>query len=91
MAAIMLQTIPSFYAKTSEKNLFISATTYEKYIACKEYGIAHHEDKTCTSPACNCHIILIGEIEELLQKLDKFCFIYQHVDCLYTLFKYGFN
>ena len=35
MAAIMLQTIPSFYAKNSEKCLFISATTYEKYIVCK--------------------------------------------------------
>ena len=30
MAAIMLQTNPSFYAKISEKSLFISATTYEK-------------------------------------------------------------
>ena len=24
-------------------------------------------------------------------KLDKFCFTYQHVDCLYTLFKYRFS
>ena len=30
MAAIMLQTIPSFHTKVSEKNLFISANTYEK-------------------------------------------------------------
>ena len=29
MAAIMLQTIPSFYGKISEKSLFISAKTYE--------------------------------------------------------------
>ena len=28
MAAIMLQTVPSFYTKLSEKNLFISANTY---------------------------------------------------------------
>ena len=27
----------------------------------------------------------------MLQKLDAFCFNYQHVDCLYTLFKYRFN
>ena len=32
MAVIMLQSIPSFYAKISEKRLFISATTYEKYL-----------------------------------------------------------
>ena len=91
MAAIMLQTIPSFYAKISEKSLFISATTYEKYIVCKDYCIAHHHDKTCSLPACKYHIILLGEIEELLHKSDTFCFTHQHVDCLYTLVKYRFN
>ena len=91
MAAIMLQAIPSFYAKISEKSLFISANTYEKYIVCKDYCIAHHDDKTCFLPNCRYHIILLGEIEELLHKLDTFCFTYQHVDCLYTLFKYRFN
>ena len=38
----------------------------------------------CFLPDCGYHIILIGGIEELLQKLDAFCFNYQHVDCLYT-------
>ena len=90
MAAIFLRTIPSFYAKISEKSLFISSK-HEKYIVCKDYCIAHHDDKTCSLPACNYHIILLGEIEELLHKLDTFCFTYQHVDCLYTLFKYRFN
>ena len=51
MAAIMLQTIPSFYTKLSEKRLFISAHTYEKYIVCKDYCIGHHDDKTCFLPA----------------------------------------
>ena len=88
MAAIMLQTIPSFYTKTSEKSLFLSATTYEKYIVCKGYCIAHHDDKTCFLPSCKNHILLVGNVEELLKKLDTFCFTYQHVDCLYTLFKY---
>ena len=90
MAAITLQTIPSFYAKISEK-VFISAKTYEKFIVCKDYCIAHHDDKTCRLPACKHHIILLGEIEELQHKLDTFCFTYQHVDCLYTLFKYRFS
>ena len=39
-------------------------------------------------PACKFHIILFGEIEELLHKLETFSFTYQHVDCLSTLFKY---
>ena len=91
MAAIMLQTIPSFYAKISEKSLFISATTFEKYIVCKDYCIAHHDDKTCFLPACKYHIKLLGNVEELLKTLDTFCFTYQHVDCLYALFKYWFS
>ena len=91
MAAIMLQTIPSFYAKISEKSLFISATTYEKYIVCKDYCIAHHNDKTCFLRACKYHIVLLGNVQELPKKLDTFCFTYQHVDCLYTLFKYRFS
>ena len=44
----------------------------------------------CCLPYCRCHIILIGNIKELLQKLDAFCFNYQHMDCLYTPFKYRF-
>ena len=91
MAAIMLQTIPSFYAKISEKSLFISANTHEKYIVCKDYCIAHHNEKTCFLPACIYHIVLFGNVQELLKKLDTFCLTYQHVDCLYTLFKYRFS
>ena len=87
----MLQSIPSFYTKFSEKSLFISANTYEKYIVCKDYCIAHHDNKTCFLPACKYHIILLGNVEELLRELDTFCFTYHHVDCLYTLFKYRFS
>ena len=91
MAAIMLQSIPSFYAKISEKSLFISATTYEKYIVCKDFCIAHHNDKLCFLPTCKYHIVLLEDVQELLKELDTFCFTYQHVDCLYTLFKYRFS
>ena len=86
----MFQSISSFYTKFSEKNLFISANKYQKYIVCKDYCIAHHDDKTCFLPACKYHNILLGNVEELLKKLDTFCFTYQQVDCLYTLSKYRF-
>ena len=91
MATIMLQTIPSLYTKISGKSLFTSANTFEKYIVCKDYCIAHHENKTCFLPCCKYHILLLGNVEELLKKLDSFSFTYQHVDCLYTLFKYRFG
>ena len=91
MAAVMLQVIPSFYTNYSKNSLFISANTYEKFIVSKEYCIAGHDDKLCFLPNCRYHNILIGNIKELLQKLNAFCFNYPHVDCLYTLLKYRFN
>ena len=80
MAAVLLQVILSFHTNYLKNSLFISANTYEKYIVSKD-------DKMCFLPNCRYHIILIGNIKELLKKLDAFCFNYQHVDCLYTLFK----
>ena len=91
MAAIILQTTPIFNTKISEKGLFISAQIYENYIVCKDYCIVHHDDKTCLLPSWKYHILLLGNVEELLKKLDTICFTYQHVDCLYTLFKYRFS
>ena len=91
MAAEMLQVIPSFHTNYAKNSLFIPANTYEKYIVRKKSCTACHDDKVCFLLNCRYHIILIGNIKELLQKLDAFCFNYQHVDCLYTLFKYRFN
>ena len=76
MAAIMLQKVPSFHTKLPEKTLFISANTYEKYIVCKNYCIAHHDDKKCFLPACKNRIVLLGNIEDLLKKMETFCFTY---------------
>ena len=89
MAAVMIPAIPSFFAEYSEKVLFISSNTYKKYIVCNDYCLAFHNDKTCFVSNCKFHNI--GNIEELLKKLDSFCFTYQHVDCLYTFFKYCFS
>ena len=91
MAAAMLQVIPSFYTNFSKNSLFISATTFEKYIVSKKYCIARHDDKMCFLPSCRHDITLIGNIKELLQKLDASCSNYQHVDCFYTLSKYRFS
>ena len=87
----MLQMIPSFYTNYLKNSLFISSNAYEKYIVSEEYCIARHDDKMCFLPNCRYHILTKGNLEELLQKLDAFCFYYQHVDCLHTLFKYRFS
>ena len=91
MAAVLLQVTPKFYTTFSKNSLFISANTYKKYIKSNECRIAGHDDKMCFLPKCRYHNILMGNIKESLQKLDTFCLDYQHVDCLYTLFKYRFS
>ena len=83
--------IPIFCTKYSKNSLFLFANTCEKYLLSKEFCIARHDDIMCFQPICRYHIILIGNLKELLQKLDSFCFNSQHVDCLYKLFKYRFS
>ena len=87
----MLQVIPSFHTNYWKNSLFNSANTYEKYIVSKKYCFSRHDYKMCFLPNCRYDIVLIGIIKDLLQKLDAFCFDHQHVDCLYTLFKYRFS
>ena len=41
----------------------------------------------CCLPNCRFQMFM-GNVEELLQNLDFLCFTYQHVDGIYTLFKY---
>ena len=50
--------------------------------------MVHHVDKLSSLPNCRNHIILRGDIEELLHKMDAIYLIYQHVDCLYTPLMY---
>ena len=88
MAAGMLQVTPSFFSNYSENSLFNSANTYERYILSKNYCDSRHDDKICFLPNCRYHHILLHKLNDLLQKLDAFCFNDQHVDCLYKLFMY---
>ena len=76
------------FCKLFKTNLFVSANTNEKHILSEEYCTVRHDDKMYFLLICRYHIKLKVDIRELLQKLDAFCFNYQHVDCLYTLFKY---
>ena len=88
----MLQALPSFYAHYADKSLFISTNSFnQKFIVSQDYCVAHHDKSTCFLPNCRYHILLIGDVQTILQKVDALCFTYQHVDCLYTLFKYRFG
>ena len=91
MAAVMLQVIPSFYSNYSKDSLLISGNTCGKISVRKEYCIARRDEKMCFLPNCSYHIILIGNIKGFQQKLYAFCFNYQYVDYLYTLFNYRFS
>ena len=87
----MLHVIPSYHSKYSKHSHFIPANTKEIYLVSKKYCIAHDDDKMCFLLNWRYHIILLGDIKDLLQKLCAFCFNYQLVDCLYTVFKNRFS
>ena len=59
-------------------------------LVCSRDDLAKPKD-SCFLPIFRYHIILSGDFRELLQKLDAFSFKFQHVDCLYTPFKYRFS
>ena len=90
LTALMLQVTPCFWTKQPKNGFFVSANTYGFYILNKEYCTAHHDDKMCFPSIFRYHIWLIGDIKEFLQHMDAFCFNYQYLDRLYTLFKYRF-
>ena len=91
VAAVLLKVIPRSLAELSEKCLVLSVNTYVNYLVCNDFCVAFHNDKTCFVSNCIFQILLHGKFDGLIKKLDTFCFTYQHVDSLYTLFKYRFS
>ena len=92
MAAAMCQALPSFYSDYNSKSLFISVANdfYEKYIVTQDYCVSTH-DSFCSLGNCKFHIILIGtSLSQIFQRLDKYQYIYQEINCLYTLYKHRY-
>ena len=58
---------------------------------CEEKCFADRENKACFLSNSRDQIITEEDIEELFPKVDVFYFIYQHVDCRYTLLKDRFS
>ena len=88
----MCQALPSFYSDYNSKSLFTSVSNefYEKNIVTQDYCVSTH-DSFCSLGNCKFHIILIGtSLSQILQRLDKYQYIYQEIDCLYTLYKHRF-
>ena len=90
MAALILQVTFSFYAKKS-KNSFFFCKYLKKFIVSEEYCIAHPYAELVFLPECRYHNSLLGNVVDLLQQTDSLSLLYQHVDCLYALFKYRFS
>ena len=90
MAAAMCQALPSFYSDYCKKSLFISVSSdfYEKYLVTQDYCVNTH-NSLCSLENCKFHLVLIGiSLSQIFQRLDKYVYIYQEIDCLYTLFKH---
>ena len=84
MAAAMCQALPSFYSDCNSKSLFISVSNefYEKYIETQDFCVSTH-NSFCSLGNCKFHIILIGTaFSQILQRIDKYQYIHQEIDCL---------
>ena len=89
MAAIMCQVLPQFYRDFNDKTIFISVSVkeYKPYLLTKKYSVATHNDNFCPLKTCRYHIILISSsVKEILEKMENLSYVYQTVDCLYTLY-----
>ena len=92
MAVAMCQALPSFYSDYCKKSLFIcvSSDFYKKYIVTPGYCVSTH-NTSCSLENCKFQLVLIGiSLSQICQRLDKYVYIYQEIDCLYTLFKHRF-
>ena len=70
---------------------FVSVKEYKPYLLTKKYSVATHNDNFCPLKTCHYHIILISSsVKEILEKMENLSYVYQTVDCLYTLYKHQF-
>ena len=89
----MLQALPSYFQKFSEKPLFVSSDNYDNFLVIRDYCVASNDSTLCSLKHFQYHLLLIAdkEMKDLFTKLDRFCFNFQRVDCFYTLSKHRFS
>ena len=79
-----VSSISHFYSDYNVKSLFISVSEnfYEKFIVTQDYCVSNHSS-FCPVENCKFHVVLIGSsFDQILQRLDKYHFTYQIVDCI---------
>ena len=79
-----------FRLLSKSANYFRLSDFYEKSIVAQDYCVSTHIS-LCSLENCKFHLVSIGtSLRQILQRLDKYVYIYQEIDCLYTLFKHRF-
>ena len=79
------------FTRFFRKTVFISANTHQIYIVSENFSSAQNKDKVCFLPNCRYHLLLRGDIEELLQNVDGLGRKYQDVGWLYKILRYRFS
>ena len=92
MAAALCQAHPAFIQITVKNRYFSDSNRfYEKYIVTQDYCVSTH-NVLCSLKNCKFHLGLVRtSFSQILQGLDKHIYVYQELDCLYTLFKHRFH
>ena len=92
MASALCQAYPTFKSDYNAKSLFISVSEkfYEKFIVTQDYCASNHSSFFRVEN-CKFLLVLIGSLlDQILQRLDKYHFLYQIGDLKYTLYKNRF-
>ena len=90
MASAMFQAYTTIYSDYNAESLFISVSEnfYEKFIVTQDYCVSNHSS-FCSVEMFKFHLVLIGSsLDQILQRLDKYHFTFQIVDCICILYKY---
>ena len=85
----MSKYFPSFYSDHNNKTFFfLFRTIFTKKYRTQDYCVSTY-DSFCFLEKRKFNLILIGtSLIQFFQRSDKYLYIYQHIDCLYTLYKH---
>ena len=87
---LCVKLLPAFIQIIVKKNRYLFYCFYGKHIVTNYFCVSTHKSY-CFLENCKFHLVLIGIcLSQIVQRLDKYVYIYQEIDCLYTLFKHRF-
>ena len=92
MADVMMLAIPSLHAGSQFRHYSVCfCKEIQNYFVSESHSIVQHKGNMYFLLKCRFHLVIPGDIEKLLQKMNAFCFTTHNLDCFYTVLNYCFS